>query len=631
MRSSSTLVLLALSLVPAGSALAGKPFCGDGTIKGGEVCDGSNLDGESCESLGYTGGSLACASDCSFDTSACFTVTASCGDGVINGFEECEPSDDAACPGDCSDHCACPATSPGELELHVLDVGQGDAILVISPDGFVTLVDAGESGQQATVEAAMAALGISELDYTVVSHFHSDHVGAMDLVLADHPEVVACFDHGGSYTTTQYSEYDAAAGSRRTALSAGATIDMGPSMSAQVLSADSGASLENNRSVVLRLDYGTTSILLGGDCEEPCETAFDPGLIDVYKVHHHGSDTASSADFLALAGPLDALISVGAGNAYGHPSDLTLTRLAAVGSTVWRTDLDGQLTLISDGVGYTINDIAECSDGETRSCGTSDVGMCGLGLETCGGGAWGACVGAVEPVSEICDNGQDDDCDGFDDASDVDCAAGPASLVIAQVAYDTPGDDAIEEFVDLYNPTGADISLDGWGLADGAGSWAFPAGLVVYAGDYLSVARDAAGFQALYGVAPDVEGLSLALNNTGDELTLYDGAVAADFVAWEGFVAGWSITAPIGDSIERGDPAIDSDTVADWVVASPAQPWGGVVSDCGNGVCDAGEDCTSCASDCPGKTGGKPSTRYCCGNGTCESAEDAASCPVDCG
>jgi beta-lactamase superfamily II metal-dependent hydrolase len=627
---STLLCVLAGPFLSASPAFAGKPMCGDMIVKGGEVCDGVNLDGASCESLGYSGGSLACASDCSFDTSGCYSVTVSCGDGVVNGSEECEAVDDSACPGACSDHCACPATSPGELELHVLDVGQGDAILVISPDGFVTLVDAGESGQQDTVAAAMASLGVAEIDYTVVSHFHSDHVGAMDQVLADHPEVVACFDHGGSYTTAQYAEYDLAAGDRRQALGVGMSIDMGPSMTAQVLAADSSASLENNRSVVLRLDHGETSILLGGDCEEPCEGSFDPGLVDVYKVHHHGSSTGSSAEFLALAQPIDAIISVGASNPYQHPSVLTLARLADVGATVWRTDHEGDISLVSDGVGYSINDTAACSEGETRSCGSSDVGACSFGIETCGGGAWGACVGAVAPVVEICENGSDDDCDGLDDASDPDCASAAGGLLIAQVAYDTPGDDALEEFVDLYNPTDADISLDGWALADAAGSWSFPAGLVVLAGEYVSVAKDAAGFQALYGLAPDVEGMGLALNNTGDTLSLLEAGAEVDFVAWESFVPGWSIAAPIGDAIERSDPAVDSDTVADWTVVSPAQPWGGVVSDCGNGVCDPGEDCTSCASDCPGKTGGKPSTRYCCGNGSCEMAESAASCPVDC-
>jgi beta-lactamase superfamily II metal-dependent hydrolase len=632
MRAVPFIALFAVFSGPSSTALAGKPFCGDGAVKGEEQCDGADLDGQSCESLGFDAGTLACDLRCGFDTSACVTLSFSCGDGVVTGYEECEPTDDAACPGLCSDHCACPSLGAGELELHVLDVGQGDAILLVSPDGFVTLVDAGESGQQATIAAAMTELGIAEIDYTVVSHFHADHSGAMDLVLADHPEVVACFDHGGSYTTTQYGEYDAAAGSRRIALSAGATIDMGPSMSAQVLSADTSASLENNRSVVLRLDYGPTSILLGGDCESSCEASFDPGAVDIYKVHHHGSDTGSSESFLALAMPADAVISVGAGNAYDHPAAATLDRLDAIGTTVWRTDLDGRVSVIADGTGYTINDLAECSEGEVRSCGSSDVGACSLGTETCAAGAWGACVGSVDPVVEQCDNGLDDDCDGLDDASDPDCGEEPASLRIVQVAYDTPGDDLLEEFVDLYNPTAASISLDGWSLADGAAAWSFPAGLVVAAGDYLSVAKDAAGFRALYGVEPDVEGLSISLNNTGDELSLRAAGVEVDYVAWESFAPGWSIAAPTGDAIERANHDLDTDLPSDWQVSSPAQPWGGVVSACGNGVCDPGEDCTSCETDCPGKTGGKPSTRYCCGNGTCESAgEDAASCPVDCG
>ena len=623
--------LLVFPLLQSLPAHAAKPFCGDGNVKGEEQCDGGDFDGQDCVSLGYAGGALACASDCTFDTSDCTSGVASCGDDVVEGYEECDGAADTACPDACSDHCACPSTGTGALEVHVLDVGQGDAILVVSPDGFVTLVDAGESGQQVSVAAALGALGISEIDYTLVSHFHADHVGAMDLVLGDHPEVVACFDHGGSYATMQYDEYDSAAGTRRTAVAAGEYLDMGPSMTAQVLSADSSASLENNRSVVLRLDYGSTGILLGGDCESGCESGFDPGLIDVYKVHHHGSDGASSADLLALALPTDALISVSASNAYGHPDTEALARLTDVGATVWRTDLDGQLSFISDGSSYSINDMGICNEGETRSCGTTDVGLCEYGIETCGGGAWGACVGAVEPVTELCDNGYDDDCDGDTDTADSDCAVGPASLVIAQVAYDTPGDDALEEFLDLYNPTGTDISLDGWSLADGASSWSIPSGYVVLAGDYLSIAKDAGGFQALYGLAPDIEGMSLALNNTGDQLSLYDGGIEADFVAWESFVAGWLITAPIGDAIERTDPAVDTDTVSDWSVTSPAQPWGGVVSDCGNGTCDAGEDCTSCAADCPGKTGGKPSKQYCCGNGICESAgEDVASCPIDC-
>ena len=122
----------------------------------------------------------------------------SCGDGIAAGSnEECDGDDDRACPGQCSDHCACPATEPGELEIHLIDVGQGDALLVVSPDGFVMLLDAGEEGQAPAVLGYLDSLGSAGLDYTMVSHMHDDHLGSMDDVLNARSDVVACFDHGG--------------------------------------------------------------------------------------------------------------------------------------------------------------------------------------------------------------------------------------------------------------------------------------------------------------------------------------------------------------------------------------------------------------------------------------------------
>ena len=83
----------------------------------------------------------------------------------------------------------------------------------------------------------------------------------------------------------------------------------------------------------------------------------------------------------------------------------------------------------------------------------------------------------------------------------------------------------------------------------------------------------------------------------------------------------------------NADPTVDTDTEIDWAVTTPAAPRGGTpaTSACGNGTCDADEDCTSCPDDCPGRTGGKPSLRFCCGNGSCEPVgEDANICPIDC-
>lgn len=614
------------------TALAGKPVCGDGVVKGGESCDGSDLDGGTCESLGYDSGALACAADCSYDTSGCTTATAAvCGDDVVEDYEECDGSSDSACPGSCSAHCACPSMAAGDLEIHMIDVGQGDSLLVVSPDGFTMLIDAGTDSHDATVEAYLGAVGVSELDYTLVTHMDADHVGGMDGVLANHPEVTTCFDHGGTYTTTQYDQYDAAADTRRTALSASDTIDLGASMSAEVLHANSGSSSENNHSVVLKLSYVDNTALLGGDCESACEASFDPGPIDIYKVHHHGSSSSTTEALVELMDPYTALISVGASNSYGHPTQQTLDRLA--GADVYRTDLDGDLEVLVDGTAYTVNGEAVCTSAETRSCGETDVGECAYGAQSCSSGMWDAtCTGEVTAVTEVCDNSLDDDCDGATDGADADCTTSSPHVVISQVAYDTPGTDSVEEFVDLYNQGTSDQALDGWSLGDGAGSWSFPTGTTISAGASLSVARDAAGFEALHGLTPDVEGMTLSLANSGDALSLYDSTSAeVDHLAWESYETGWAISASTGDSLERSDPTTDTDSSADWTTTSPATPRGGQASDCGNGVCDPGEDCTSC-DDCDGVQSGKPANRWCCGDLSCDSfAEDADTCPVDCG
>lgn len=112
------------------------PVCGDGAVNQlSEECDSDDLLGLACTDLGYDAGTLACDATCGYDESACTTnpPDAICGNDFVDGaFEECDGLSDAACPGACSDHCACPATSPsGELEVHVVDVGQGDGIVVV--------------------------------------------------------------------------------------------------------------------------------------------------------------------------------------------------------------------------------------------------------------------------------------------------------------------------------------------------------------------------------------------------------------------------------------------------------------------------------------------------------------------
>ena len=140
------------------------------------------------------------------------------------------------------------------------------------------------------------------------------------------------------------------------------------------------------------------------------------------------------------------------------------------------------------------------------------------------------------------------------------------NLVISEVLYDTPGCDSTCEWVEIFNPSTTSISVTGWTLADNTKSNALPS-VVIPAGGYLVLARDNAGFQSLYGFLPDGQ-ITLALGNSGDELTLIDNnGVTVDYVAWENYVAGWSASA-VDASIERMKDAsqmpVDTDSGNDW-------------------------------------------------------------------
>ena len=144
---------------------------------------------------------------------------------------------------------------------------------------------------------------------------------------------------------------------------------------------------------------------------------------------------------------------------------------------------------------------------------------------------------------------------------------------ISQVGYDTPGNDSIEEWVQLYNSGAAPVDVSGYKVADNGGTYTLPANTVIQPGKHLTIARNAAGFNALFGQAPGVAGMTLSLGNSGDELRLIDKMnTELDKVQWERGAAGWGIASPTGSSIKRTNPNVDTDTVADWQVQTPAMP-----------------------------------------------------------
>jgi len=255
------------------------------------------------------------------------------------------------------------AVQAGELVVTVLDVGQGDAILLETSGGSRVLVDTGLA--RAQTAAQLRAFGVDHLDLVVASHPHADHVGAMGEVLTELP--ADRFWYSGMHHTTQawgdVLEALEASGTEPEAVKRGDQLEL-DGVTLQVLWPEEPL-LENTRSdlnansVVLRVDHEDDCLLLTGDAEAITEgRLMRQGLdsCEALKVAHHGSRHSTSQGFVAAVQPELALISLGADNRYGHPGEETMARLRGQGATVYRTDLTGVIQLSSDGHGWEVTD-----------------------------------------------------------------------------------------------------------------------------------------------------------------------------------------------------------------------------------------------------------------------------------
>lgn len=249
--------------------------------------------------------------------------------------------------------------SAGLLRVSVLDVGQGDSILVQSPAGRTMLVDAGDADAGTTVVSDLQSRGIASIDVAVASHAHSDHIGGYQAVLSAFP-IPRFYDSGYPSTSSTYERMLTTIDQKNIKFiipTSGKTIDLDPAITIDVLSPDGSNQGEiHDNMLVLRLSYDNTSFLLAGDMPETLETKISSSLqpTTILKVGHHGSNTSSSESFLSIIRPEVAIISVGAGNSYGHPTTGALNRLQAVGAEVYRSDLSGTITVITDGNTYQV-------------------------------------------------------------------------------------------------------------------------------------------------------------------------------------------------------------------------------------------------------------------------------------
>lgn len=258
-----------------------------------------------------------------------------------------------------------PAIQPSQvLTIAFIDVGQGDSILVILPNTKTLLIDGGEREGYGKVLATLQEHGLSHIDVIVATHPHADHIGGLVDVIKN-VNVGEVLDSGQVHTTQTFEDFLDAVETKQIPLNSvrqGDSIMLDPTVKIDVLNppanlldgADNEAEFNDN-SVVLKLTYGEFSVLLTGDMEERNEarlvsentTTLDA---DVLKAGHHGSRTSSSMPFLNAVTPEVVIISLGAGNTYGHPHREALDRISAAGNEhLFRTDIDGTITLIANG------------------------------------------------------------------------------------------------------------------------------------------------------------------------------------------------------------------------------------------------------------------------------------------
>jgi competence protein ComEC len=253
------------------------------------------------------------------------------------------------------------SAASNNLTVHFIDVGQGDSELIQFNNKNV-LIDGGEQDMGPRVESYLREHGVSSLDIMVATHPHSDHVGGLITVLNDTP-VKQVLDIGQAHPSPIYETFLKLIDQKNIPYKnpqQGQTINLDPNLTIEVLNPPAALFSDdlNQNSIVLKVSFNKVSFLLMGDAGFEAENSILASgyniTSDILKVAHHGSSSASSLTFLGKVRPAISVIEVGAGNDYGHPAQETLDALQQIGSKIYRTDLNGNIVVTTDGVSYSV-------------------------------------------------------------------------------------------------------------------------------------------------------------------------------------------------------------------------------------------------------------------------------------